>query len=70
MLPQLLGAILFHLTAFRLHLRLRCASPSSVTHVIERATKDRLHAGVVQRLRLVTGTPDVRLYEVPLDLMP
>jgi hypothetical protein len=41
-----------------------------VTHVIERPAKDQLHPHVVRRLRLVTGTPDVRLYEVPRDLAP
>jgi hypothetical protein len=41
-----------------------------VTHVIERAGKDRLHPHVVQQLRLVTGTPAVRLYEVPPELAP
>jgi hypothetical protein len=41
-----------------------------VTHVIERVGRDRLHPHVVERLRLVTGTPDVRLYEVPAELAP
>jgi hypothetical protein len=36
-----------------------------VTHVIERVDRDRLHPNVVRQLRLVTGTPNVRLYEVP-----
>jgi hypothetical protein len=36
-----------------------------VTHVIERSDRDRLHPNVVRQLRLVTGTPNVRLYEVP-----
>ena len=36
-----------------------------VTHVIERVASDRLHPHVVQQLRLISGTPDVRLYEVP-----
>jgi hypothetical protein len=35
-----------------------------VTHVIERVDRDRLHPNVLGRLHLVTGTPDVRLYEV------
>jgi hypothetical protein len=41
-----------------------------VTHVVERPAKDQLHPHVVRRLRLVTGTQDVRLYEVPRDLAP
>lgn len=41
-----------------------------VTHVIERMSTDRIHPNVVRRLRLVTGTPAVRLYEVPPDLLP
>jgi hypothetical protein len=39
-----------------------------VTHVIERAGTDQLHPNVVAQLRLVTGTPAVRLYEVPAAL--
>jgi hypothetical protein len=36
-----------------------------VTHVIERLDRDRIHPAVVRQLHLVTGTPNVRLYEVP-----
>lgn len=36
-----------------------------VTHVIERLPDDQLHPNVRRQLRLVTGTPTVRLYEVP-----
>jgi hypothetical protein len=36
-----------------------------VTHVIERIDRDRIHPAVVLQLHLVTGTPNVRLYEVP-----
>jgi hypothetical protein len=36
-----------------------------VTHVIERVDRDRLHPNVLRHLHLVTGTPTVRLYEVP-----
>jgi hypothetical protein len=39
-----------------------------VTHVIERVATDRLHPSVLQQLRLLTGTPVVRLYEVPPKL--
>jgi hypothetical protein len=38
-----------------------------VTHVIERVDRDRLHPNVLRHLHLVTGTPNVRLYEVSLD---
>jgi hypothetical protein len=40
-----------------------------VTHVIERVATDRLHPHVVEQLHLVTGSPGVRLYEVPSSLM-
>jgi hypothetical protein len=39
-----------------------------VTHVIERIAVDRLHPRMQAQLRLVTGTPAVRLYEVPQSL--
>jgi hypothetical protein len=39
-----------------------------VTHVIERPARDRLDPHVRTQLHLVTGTPDVRLYEVPAPL--
>ena len=39
-----------------------------VTHVIVRSSLDRLHPHVLEHLRLVTGTPDVRLYEVSAGL--
>lgn len=36
-----------------------------ITHVIERVEIDHLHPHVIEQLRLVTGTPSRRLYEVP-----
>jgi hypothetical protein len=39
-----------------------------VTHVIERPATDRLHPNVVRQLKLISGTADVHLYEVPLPL--
>jgi hypothetical protein len=40
----------------------------AVTHVIERVASDQLNPNVVQQLRLVTGSPAVRLYEVPSNV--
>ena len=39
-----------------------------VTHVIVRAAADRVHPAVLSQLKLVTGTPEVQLYEVPSAL--
>jgi len=39
-----------------------------VTHVIERTATDRIHPGILSQLRLLTGTAEIRLYEVPAGL--
>jgi hypothetical protein len=39
-----------------------------VTHIIVRASADRVHPAILSQLRLVTGSPEVQLYEVPVSL--
>jgi hypothetical protein len=40
-----------------------------VTHVIERLATDQVNPQILAQLRLVSGTPEVRLYEVPMAMV-